>query len=51
MSRADGDWDGWMQFYLVCVQEAAQDGIAVCQRIFALAADERRRERHPCSSR
>jgi hypothetical protein len=41
--RTDGDWEGWTQFYLACVEESAQDGVAVAQRIFALIGKDRGR--------
>ena len=41
--RTEGDWEGWTQFYLACVEEAAQDGVAVAQRIFALTGKDRGR--------
>ncbi len=40
--RTDGDWEGWTLFYLSCVEEAAEDGVAVAQRIFALTGMDRR---------
>ncbi len=40
--RTDGDWEGWTEFYLSCVHEAADDGVAVAQRIFALTGKDRR---------
>jgi Fic family protein len=41
--RTDGDWEGWTQFYLACVEEAAEDGVAVARRIFALTGKDRGR--------
>lgn len=41
--RTDGDWEGWTAFYLECVREAAQDGVAVAQRLFKLISEDRRR--------
>jgi Fic family protein len=41
--RTDGDWEGWTLYYLECVAEAADDGVAVAQRLFALVAKDRRR--------
>jgi Fic family protein len=40
--RTDGDWEGWSQFFLECVCEAADDGVAAAKRIFALLADDRK---------
>lgn len=39
--RTNGDWEGWVNFYLDCVREAAEDGIDVAQRLFALLANDR----------
>ncbi|HYO25178.1 MAG TPA: Fic family protein [Lacipirellulaceae bacterium] len=39
--RTDGDWEGWSQFFLECVCEAADDGVAGAKRIFALLAEDR----------
>ena len=41
--RTDGDWEGWTEFYLSCVEEAAEDGIAVARRVFALVGKDRGR--------
>lgn len=40
--RTDGDWEGWTSFYLECVREAAQDGVDVAQRLFALLGRDRK---------
>lgn len=40
--RTDGDWEGWVNFYLDCVREAADDGVDVAQRLFALLGKDRR---------
>ncbi len=40
--RTDGDWEGWVSFYLECVREAADDGIDTAQRLFALLSKDRR---------
>jgi Fic family protein len=34
--RTDGDWEGWTNFFLSCVTEAADDGVTTAQRLFAL---------------
>lgn len=39
--RTDGDWEGWTLFYLGCVEQAAQDGVAVAQQIFELTGKDR----------
>ena len=39
--RSDGDWEGWSQFFLECVCEAADDGVAGAQRLFALLGEDR----------
>ncbi|MBI1374079.1 MAG: Fic family protein [Phycisphaera sp.] len=40
--RTDGDWEQWTDFYLTCVREAAEDGVDVAQRLFALLGKDRR---------
>jgi len=39
--RTKGDWEGWSQFFLECVGEAANDGVAGAKRIFALLGEDR----------
>ena len=39
--RTDGDWEGWVSFFLECVREAADDGVAVAQRLFTLINTDR----------
>ncbi|MGB2987825.1 MAG: Fic family protein [Phycisphaerae bacterium] len=41
--RTEGDWEGWTAFYLGCVREAADDGVAVAQRLFRLVSEDRKR--------
>ncbi len=41
--RTDGDWEGWTVFFLECVREAADDGVAAAQRLHALVERDRRR--------
>jgi cell filamentation protein, protein adenylyltransferase len=41
--RTDGDWEGWTQFFLDCVREAADDGIDAARRLFSLIAGDRKR--------
>ncbi len=41
--RTDGDWEGWTAFYLDCVCEAADDGVAVAERLFALLGRHRQK--------
>jgi Fic family protein len=41
--RSDGDWEGWITFFLQCVRESADDGVKAAQRLFTLVADDRRR--------
>ncbi len=40
--RTDGDWEGWTAYFLECVREAADDGVSVAQRLFALLSTQRR---------
>ena len=39
--RTDGDWEGWTTFYLECVRETADDGVAAAKRLFALLGKDR----------
>jgi Fic family protein len=39
---ADGDWEGWTAFFLECLREAADDGVAAARRLFALLGRHRR---------
>jgi Fic family protein len=41
--RTDGDWEGWTQFFLECVHEAADDGVRVAQALYALIGRDRSR--------
>jgi Fic family protein len=41
--RTEGDWEGWTAFYLECVHEAADDGVAVAQRLFKRTSEDRKR--------
>ena len=41
--RVDGDWEGWTTYYLECVREAANDGVAVAQRLFTLIRDDHKK--------
>lgn len=42
-TRRQGFRSGWTEFYLSCVEEAAEDGIAVARRVFALVGKDRNR--------
>lgn len=45
--RTEGDWEGWTTFFLECVRDAADDGVATAQRLFArVDADRRTLMRH-----
>jgi Fic family protein len=41
--RADGDWEGWTSFFLECVRESADDGVATARNLFSLVGDDRRK--------
>ena len=41
--RSDGDFEGWIGFFLNCVRESATDGVSVAQALYALVAQDRRR--------
>lgn len=46
--RIDGDWEGWIAFFLACVTEAADDAVASAQKLFALVnADRAKIAQHP----
>ena len=38
-----GDWEGWIQFFLGCVQAAAANGVHVAQALHALVGRDRNR--------
>jgi Fic family protein len=41
--RTAGDWEGWTAYFLSCVREAADDGVAAATRLFSLLDADRRR--------
>ena len=41
--RNAGDWEGWTQFFLECVREAADDGVRVARKLHALVGRDRGR--------
>ncbi|MCA9282249.1 MAG: Fic family protein [Phycisphaeraceae bacterium] len=41
--RQRGDWEAWIEFYLECVRESADDGTAIAQELFALLGQDRQR--------
>ena len=41
--RSDGDWEGWVAFFLECVQDAADDGVRVARELHALVGRHRSR--------
>ena len=41
--RSEGDWEGWIAFFLGCVCEAAEDGVRVAQALHALVGRDRNR--------
>ncbi len=41
--RSDGDWEGWIQFFLHCVRDAADDGVRVARELHALVGRDRDR--------
>lgn len=41
--RTAGDWEGWTQFHLECVREAAADGVRAAQALFSLLGADRAR--------
>jgi len=40
--RVDGDWEGWLMFFLECVCEAADDGVQTAEKMFSLLNRDRR---------
>lgn len=40
--RTSGDWEGWTDFFLRCVQESADDGANAARRMFRLVSEDRR---------
>ena len=41
--RSDGDWEGWIGFFLACVREASEDGVHVAQALHAFVVPHRSR--------
>lgn len=41
--RVDGDWEGWLRFFLAGVFETSQQAVSSAQRVFALFAADRER--------
>ena len=41
--RSDGDWEGWVAFFLECVHDAADDGVRVARELHALVGRHRGR--------
>ena len=41
--RSAGDWEGWTQFFLECVREAADDGVRVARKLHTLVGRDRGR--------
>lgn len=41
--RASGDWEGWTTFFLECVRESADDGVATARGLFMRVNDDRRK--------
>ncbi len=49
--RTEGDWEGWTVFFLDCVTEAANDGVAAAQKLFAVtSADRAQLTDHPAAT-
>jgi len=49
--RTDGDWEGWTEFFLKCVGEAAEDATASAREIFTLVGEDRRKiVNHPAAT-
>ena len=39
--RTEGDWEGWIRFFLECVRDAADDGVRVATELHALVERDR----------
>ncbi len=39
--RTDGDWEGWTEFFLECVREAADDGVDAARRLHGVLGRDR----------
>jgi Fic family protein len=39
--RIEGDWEGWVRFFLACVTEAADDAVGSAQKLFAITSSDR----------
>jgi Fic family protein len=39
--RLEGDWEGWTRFFLECVSESANDGVASAQKLFTVTSRDR----------
>jgi len=40
--RTRGNWEGWIEFFLGCARESADDGVNAAKRLFKLLGDDRR---------
>ena len=41
--RSNGDWEGWIRFFLESVREAAEDGVRVARALHAVVGQDRNR--------
>lgn len=41
--RTEGDWEGWVKFFLECVIEAAEDGVEAAVKLFGIVSEDRKR--------
>ncbi|MCE2801607.1 MAG: Fic family protein [Planctomycetaceae bacterium] len=41
--RTEGDWEAWLDFYLDCAIESAEDGTSTAKQLFKLVNDDRRK--------
>uniref|UniRef100_A0A7C4LL05 Fic family protein n=1 Tax=Schlesneria paludicola TaxID=360056 RepID=A0A7C4LL05_9PLAN len=44
--RTEGDWEGWTEYFLDCVREAADDGVHAAARLFQVLAQDRKTVTH-----
>jgi Fic family protein len=38
--RTKGNWEGWIEFFLKCVQQSAQNGVETAQRLFEINSND-----------
>ncbi|MFN3191249.1 MAG: Fic family protein [Aureliella sp.] len=41
--RSEGDWEGWLSFFLEAVRESAENGVQTAEALFSCVHDDRKR--------